>query len=98
MAIAEPVMHLANFGGPGVIAGLAAGLVVYMAVDEIHKAKQAAGGGISSPAVGAGEPSADAKPSLAPRLVGGQGEKGGPPRGDGVGAPRPKTFEEFLLL
>src|SRR5258708_5964060 len=97
MAIAEPVMHLANFGGPGVIAGLAAGLVVYMAVDEIHKAKQAAGVGISSPAVGTEEPSADAKPSLAHRLMVGKSERGVPARGDELAQPRRKSSEIFLF-
>lgn len=41
--IAEPAMQLAHFGGPGVIAGLAAGALAYMVADEIHKAKQASG-------------------------------------------------------
>lgn len=41
--VAEPVAQLAHFGGPGVIAGLVAGIAAYMVVDDIQKAKRSSG-------------------------------------------------------
>ncbi|HEU5375509.1 MAG TPA: hypothetical protein VFV38_08735 [Ktedonobacteraceae bacterium] len=77
--VAEPVMQLAHFGGPGVIVGLAAGALAYLVADEIQQAKQDAEGDNTSPAPAASpeqKPLAGAR-SFAYRLVNGKSTRRG---------------------
>lgn len=66
--IAEPAMQLAHFGGPGVIAGLAAGAVAYLIADEVHQARQQEEGGEPLPPAPRKKHDAPEPPSLVHRL------------------------------
>ena len=71
--IVEPAMQLAHFGGPGVIAGLAAGAVAYLVADEVQRARHSAAGETPPPAPAVEEkPARPGQHSLAYRLVNGK--------------------------
>lgn len=75
--IAEPAMQLAHFGGPGVIAGLAAGAVAYLIADEVQQSRQQGEGeDPPSPAPRKKRALPD-RPSLAKRLFVGKSIRGG---------------------
>lgn len=81
--IAEPAMQLAHFGGPGVIAGLAAGVAAYVIADEIQQLRGSTGEEevIPSPV------REKHGPSLGKRLFVGKSVRGDVDAGDELSAP-----------